>query len=205
MMRPFILSALVLLAGCARSEEARYAQVDNNMLAAANAVQEGEDDELTVGTWQTALQGDLPVLEFGPVGAPSLFSISCDDRRNLLLQRPGAALSGDLPAMLVTVGSETRRLAVASAGTTIPVLRGTLASNDPFVRVLTGATARIVIRVGDAQPLVMPPSPNIANYVQQCASGEARATPAGNSVEAVGTVNVVSGNAVVGNVAANAN
>lgn len=206
MMRPAIFSALALLAGCARSEEARYAQVDNNALAAANAIQEGEDDELTVGTWQTGLQGDQPVLEFGPVGAPSLFSISCDDRRNLLLQRPGAALSGDLPAMLVTVGSETRRLAVASTGTTNPMLRGTLAGNDPFVRVLTGAATRIVIRVGDAQPLVMAPSPAIATYAQLCASGEARSAGAiGNSSEAAGTVNVVAGNAVAGNVAANAN
>lgn len=204
MMRPFILSAFVLLAGCARSEEARYAQT-NNVLPAANTILEGEDDELAIGTWQTGLQDEQPVLEFGPVGAPSVFSLGCDDRRNLLLQRPGPALSGDLPAMFVTVGSETRRLAVASAGAAVPILRGTLAANDPFLRVLTGATVRIVVRLGDAPPLVMPPSPAIATYAQQCARGEARAVPPGNGVEAAGTVNVVAGNAVAGNVATDAN
>ena len=200
MLRSALLSAFVLLAGCARSEEAHYAQVDNTPVPALNASDQGEEDELTVGTWQTGLQEDQPVLEFGPVGAPSRFSIGCDERRYLLLQWPGAAPGGDLPNMLVTVGSETRRLGVASAGGAIPVLRGTLAANDPFLRVLTGATARIVVRMGDSPPLVMPPSAAISTYAQQCASGAARAATApGNSVEANGTIDVTGGNAAATN------
>ena len=49
-------------------------------------------------------------------GAPPLFSLRCDARRGLLLQRHGPAPAGDLPVMLVSVGSETRRLAVTSGG-----------------------------------------------------------------------------------------
>ena len=96
-----------------------------------------------------------------------------------------------------TFGSETRRLAVVSAGTGNPVLRATLPANDPFMRVLTGASARIFVRIGDAQPLVMPPSPTIAAYARQCTNGEVQAPPtaAGNSIEATGSVNVVAGNA----------
>ncbi len=200
MIRPALLSAFILLAGCARSEEARYAQVDNTPSPALNLSDQGEEDDLTVGTWQTGLEGDQPVLEFGPVGATSLFSISCDERRNLLLQRHGAALTGDLPNMLVQVGSETRRLAVVSAGGTNPVLRGALAPNDPFRRVLLTAATRIMVRMGDAQPLVMPPSPAIAAYAAQCASGEARGVaPAGNSVEANGIIDVTAGNAATTN------
>jgi hypothetical protein len=201
MLRPALLSAFVLLAGCARSEEAHYAQIDNNSLPALNASDQGEEDELTVGTWQTGLEEDQPVLEFGPVGAPSRFSLSCDARRNLLLQWPGLPPGGDLPNMLVTVGSETRRLAVTSSGGTgSPMLRGALAGNDPFMRVLTGATSRIVIRMGDAQPLVMPPSAAIAAYAQQCASGAARAaaTP-GNTIEANGAIEVTGENAAAAN------
>lgn len=199
MLRPALLSALVLLAGCARSEEAHYTQADNMPQPALNNADLGEEDELAIGTWQTALQDNQPVLEFGPVGAPARFSLGCDARRNLILQWPGAAQGGELPNMLVTVGSETRRLAVTSDGSAMPVLRATLPANDPFMRVLTGATARIVVRLGDAgeaQPLVMPPSPLIATYARQCASGEALAAPAAdNGVEATGTVNVVAGNA----------
>ena len=203
MLRPlFLCSVLALLAGCARSEEAGDAQPDNTPLPALNTSNSGEEDELTVGSWQTGVQENLPVLEFGPVGAPSRFSLSCDDRRNLLLQWPGAAPGGDLPSMFVTIGSETRRLGVTSAGSTTPILRGTLPANDPFMRVLTGATTRIVVRIGDAPPLVMPQSPMIAAYAQQCASGQVQAggTAGGNAVEPRGSVNVVAGN----NVAADA-
>ena len=197
MLRSSLCSALFLLAACARSEDARDAQTGNVQLPALNSSDLGEEDELSIGTWQTGLQDDQPVLEFGPVGAPARFSLNCDARRNLVLQWPGAAPGGDLPNMLVTVGSETRRLAVVSAGTGNPVLRATLPANDPFMRVLTGASARIFVRIGDAQPLVMPPSPTIAAYARQCTNGEVQAPPtaAGNSIEATGSVNVVAGNA----------
>src|SRR5436190_13452319 len=63
MFRPLLsCSFLILIAGCARSEEARYAQSDNAPLPALNTADPGEEDELTVGTWQTGLQEDRPVL-----------------------------------------------------------------------------------------------------------------------------------------------
>lgn len=198
MLRLATLSALALLAGCARSEEARYANATNILPPAVANNLNVDDEDLTVGTWQTGLQADQPVLEFGPVGAPARFSFSCDARRNLLLQYAGMPPGGDLPNLLVTVGSETRRLAVVSITGGAPLLRGSLAPNDPFVRVLGGASARIVVRIGDTPPLVMSSSPAIAAYIQQCQSGQA--VPAtggapGNSAEPSASVNVVAGNA----------
>lgn len=201
MIRPALLSCIVLLAGCARSEEARYAQVENVQLPAVNSG-DPSDNALTIGTWQNGLQQDRPVLEFGPVGAPARFSIGCDDRRNLLLLWPGATPGGDLPAMQLQVGSETKRLPVVSeAGAAIPMLRATLAPNDPFVRELAGARTRITARVGDAEQLAMPPSPAIGTYIQQCASGavQGMVTPAGNSAEASGSIDVVAGNTATTN------
>jgi hypothetical protein len=199
MLRSSLCTALLLLAGCARSEEARYAaQSDNTPIPTLNGTDLGEEDELSIGTWQNSLQNDQPVLEFGPVGAPARFSINCDARRNLVLQWPGAAPSGDLPRMLVTIGSETRQFPLASAGTATPMLRATIPINDPFMRVLTGAATRIFVRIGDAEPLVMPPSNAIGAYARQCGNGEvqANAPAAGNnSIEATGSVNVVAGNA----------
>lgn len=203
MHRSSLCFALLLLAGCARSEDARNVQTGNAPLPAVNTSDLGEEDELSIGTWQSGLQDDQQVLEFGPVGAPARFSLTCDARRNLVLQWPGAAPGGDLPNMLVTVGSETRRLALVSAGTSNPMLRGTLPANDPFMRVLTGASSRIFVRIGDAEPLVMPQNPAIAAYVRQCTNGEVQpnAPVAGNNIEATGTVNVVA----TGNAAATAN
>jgi len=200
MHRSSFCFALLLLAGCARSEEARYTQTENTPLPTLNNADGGEEDDLAIGTWQNALQDNQPVLEFGPVGAPARFRLSCDARRNLVLQWPGAAPGSELPNMLVTVGSETRRLAVASDGSVNPVLRATLPANDPFMRVLTGASTRIFVRLGDTgdvPPLVMPPSPTIATYARQCTNGEVQATApaADNGIEATGTVNVVAGNA----------
>jgi hypothetical protein len=195
MFRPALLSAFVLLAGCARSEEAANSQIENMRPPAINTALDGDEDELAVGTWQTGVQDDQPVLEFGPAGSPVLFSIGCDARRNLLLQRPGGAPAGDLPNMLVTVGSETRRFAVASSGGMVPILRGTLAPNDPFRNALINAATRIEVRIGDTQPLVMPPNPALAAYAERCASGEVRAiSTVGNSLEANGSIDVVAGN-----------
>jgi hypothetical protein len=200
MLRSSLCFALLLLAGCARSEDAHYTQTDNMSLPTLNTSDLGEEDELSTGSWQNGVQDGQQVLEFGAVGAPARFSLSCDARRNLILQWPGPAPGGELPNMLVTVGSETRRLAVASAGAGAgnPMLRAALPANDPFMRVLIGASARIFVRIGgDAQPLVMPPSDMIAVYARQCTNGEvqAAASAIGNSIEATGSVNVVAGNA----------
>jgi hypothetical protein len=181
---------VVLLAGCARSEQAQYTQFDNNASLTVNTPgADADDDEVAIGAWRLGLQDTQSVLEFGPAGSAPQFSIGCDGRRNLLLQRHGAAPPGDLPVMLITVGSETRRLAVVTTGGAIPMLRAALPANDPFRGVLIAAATPIIVRVGDAEPLVLPTSPTIAAYAAQCASGEVRppeaagngAAPAGDA------------------------
>jgi len=167
--------ALILIAGCARSEEATFSSIGNESGTAVEAVRasEGEEDEVSLGEWRAGLQEEQATLEFGPSGAPPLFSLRCDARRGTLLQRHGAAPAGDLPVMLVTVGSETRRFALISAGGAIPMLRATLPATDPFRPVLSGAAATpIIIRIGDSPPLVLPPSPTIGAYATACANGE---------------------------------
>ena len=174
MIRQALPFALILLAGCARSEEASFTPADNASGQAVERVRTPDTDEqeLTLGEWRPGLQEEQPTLEFGPGGAAPLFSLRCDARRGTLLQRHGAASAGDLPVMLITVGSETRRLAVASAGGAIPMLRATLPSTDTFRTVLAGAASPIIVRIGDSPPLVLPPSPLIGTYSTGCANGE---------------------------------
>jgi hypothetical protein len=174
MIRNALPLALILLAACARSEEATFSSIGNESGTAVETVRtsEGEDDEIALGEWRTGLHEEQATLEFGPSGAPPSFSLRCDARRGTLLQRHGAASSGDLPVMLVTVGSETRRFAVTSAGGAIPMLRATLPANDQFRPVLAGAETPITVRIGDSPPLVLPPSPLAGAYMTGCANGE---------------------------------
>lgn len=184
MIRQALPFALILLAGCARSEEASFTPADNASGQAVERVRTPDTDEqeLTLGEWRAGLQDEQPTLEFGPVGAVPLFSLRCDARRGTLLQRHGAAPAGDLPVMLITVGSETKRLAVASAGGAIPMLRATLPSTDTFRSVLAGAASPIIVRIGDSLPLVLPPSPMIGTYATGCANGENQRRGEGETV-----------------------
>jgi hypothetical protein len=174
MIRTALPLAFVLLAGCARSEEAAFSSIGNESGNAVVAVRtaEGDEDELALGAWRAGLQEEQATVEFGPAGAPPEFSLRCDARRGTLLQRHGAVPAGDLQTMLVTVGSETRRFAVVSGGGAVPMLRATLPANDPFRAVLAGATTPIIIRIGDAPPLNLPPSPLVGAYATGCANGE---------------------------------
>ena len=180
MRRLAVPLALILLAGCARSEKASFS-TDANSASVVERVttQDSDEEELTLGSWHPGLQDEQPALEFGPTGAPPLFSLRCDSRHGLLLQRHGAASSGDLPVMLVTIGSETRRLAVTGVTGPTPMLRSTLAESDPYIAIISNAAVPIVVRIGDSPPLVLPPAPQIGTYVSQCANGPAARAPAG--------------------------
>ena len=60
--------------------------------------------------------------------------------------------------MLISVGSETRRLAVTSGEGPLPMLRATVNASDQLLRVLTDAASPIAIRIGDSPPLICRPA-----------------------------------------------
>lgn len=173
MTRASLAFVLILLVACARSEDASIV-VDTNEGRAVEQVRspERDDDEMALGEWRETLQQENEALEFGPAGASPVFSLRCDERRGIILQRHGAAPTGDLPMMLITTGNDTRRLAVTAAEGAVPMLRAALTPRDPFLETLTGSNAPITIRIGDAPPLVLPASPAIGTFVAGCASGD---------------------------------
>jgi hypothetical protein len=190
MIRAALPFAVLLLAGCARSEEANLLLADNGNSRVAEQVRsEHNDQEPALGAWRDTIQDTQRALEFGPQGAPPLFSLACDDRHGLILERHGIQPAGDLPVMLISVGSETRRLAVTGGEGPIPMLRASLSPSDQLATNLAQATGPIVIRIGEAQPLILPPDPQIGAYIEQCESGSL-ATPGasttGNSAAPAG-------------------
>ena len=192
---PLIL--ILLAAGCARSEDAAVV-ADRNELQPVERVRtpEQDDEDVAIGEWRQTLQGEQAALEFGPAGAPPLFSLRCDERRSVFLQRHGTLPAGDLPMMLVSIGSETRRLAVTSAGGPVPMLRASLAPSDTLIRTFAQAESPIVIRIGDAVPLALPPSPEIGQFLRRCATG---------AVQPAATDDGAPGGEADGNAAAEAN
>ncbi|MBV9884653.1 MAG: hypothetical protein JO276_16715 [Sphingomonadaceae bacterium] len=181
------LAVVLLLAGCARSEDANLMPADTNgsTRIAEQVRHERVDEGPALGAWRDTIQDTQRALEFGPQGAPPVFSLSCDARRSLLLQRHGVQPTGDLPVMLVSVGSETRQLAVTADPGPIPMLRATLSPGDPLAASLSHASGPITIRIGETPPLILPPSDQIGAYVAQCGNGTlaaatSAAAPAGN-------------------------
>lgn len=184
MVRPACLVALLLLAGCARSEEASVVTDTNNLQVERVRTPERDDEAVALGQWRESMQEERTALEFGPQGAAPVFSLACDPRRSIWLQRHGVAATGDLPMMLVSIGSETRRLAVTSAGGPVPMLRASVRPNDTLLGTLASTSVPITIRIGDAPPLVLPPDPSIGTFIAACESGARADDGDGNEVAA---------------------
>lgn len=166
--------SLSLLAGCARSEEASLVPADGNEYGAVEQVRtpEADDQEPALGEWRQSVQEERPALEFGPAGAPPLFSMRCGDDRALLLQRHGAIPSGALPLLDVAAGGEVRRFPVAGTGGTIPMLRATVPADDPLIGRLIASVEPITLRLGDQPPLILPNDPAVAEFVRGCAGSQ---------------------------------
>lgn len=178
MIRRVLPVLVVLAAGCARSEDASLLPSNGN--EGARTVEtvrpERDDEEPALGEWRATLQEEQRAIEFGPRGAAPLFSLACDARRGLILQRHGLEAAGDLPVMLVSIGSETRRLAVTAGEGPIPMLRASLNGSDTLITAFSRTTTPIAIRIGDAAPLILPASPMIGTYIGECQSGAVPAT-----------------------------
>ena len=191
MIRCALPVLILLLAGCARSEDASLVPSGDN--ASTRTVEqvrpERDEEEPALGEWRATLQGEQRAIEFGPRGATPLFSIVCDARRGLLLQRHGLEPAGDLPVMLVSVGSETRRLAVTGGEGPIPMLRASLNGSDTLVAALSRTTTPIAIRIGDSAPLILPASQLIGGYIGECQSGTLPAAPGESNANAAAPAN----------------
>ena len=182
---------LVLLAACARTEDASVRPAESNdSYSSVEQVrdQAGEDREPALGEWRRALQEERPALEFGPAGTAPLITIICGERGGLMLQRPGAAAAGTSPTLSVTVSGQGRQLPVTVSAGATPMQSATLAPGDMLIQQLASATAPIALRFGDGTQLLLPHSPLIGQFAQGCSTGfprnAAAAAPADGNAQA---------------------
>lgn len=196
MIRSALPFALLLLAGCARSEDANLLPIEGNSRIAEQVRPERADETPALGGWRDTVQDTQRALEFGPQGAPPLFSLACDERHSLILQRHGIQPAGDLPVMMLSVGSEARRLAVTGGNGPIPLLRATLSPSDQLNEILSHASGPITIRIGEDPPLILPPDPAIGAYVSHCQNGQLGTATAQQGGNVAASANATSGNAL---------
>lgn len=186
MTRTALLAALLALAACAKSEEASLVppQEDDgyNMVDPVTAPLAHETD-LAVGEWASTRQEDQPALAFGPPATEPLFSMRCDGGEGLVLQRHGVIVGPGLNMMLVDAGGEARRLAVNPVEGPLPLLRATVQPGNELIGELASARDRISVRIGNSEPLTMPPSPLIGEFVRGCGGESAAAPEQANAAE----------------------
>ena len=183
-MRPFLTLVLAALAGlgaCADSEPPEAVPTDDG--GAYNVVTPvkapiADEAEPAIGQWIQSMHDEQPVLQFGPANTEPLFSIGCDARGGILLNRHGTVASGSGAMMTVTIATETRNLAVTDAQGPLPKLRASVPSQDELLGQLRQARQPIRISMGDGPPLVLPASPVIGEFIQSCGNPGAARRPA---------------------------
>jgi len=192
--------ALILLAACARTEDASLQPAESNeSYSAVEKVRNpGSDDrEPALGEWRRSLQEERPALEFGPAGTTPLLTIVCGDRGGLVLQRSGAPAAGAGTSLSVTVGGQGRQLPVSVAGGLTPMQRSTIPPGDTLIQQLAGAQAPIALRFGDGTPLILPQSPLIGQFAQGCSTGfprDSAPAPNGNAQAGAGNAQAPAAN-----------
>lgn len=190
MTRIALLAAALALAACAKSEEASLVppQEDGgyNLVDPVKAPLDQAGD-LAVGEWVTTRQEDQPALAFGPPATEPLFSMRCDGGEGLVLQRHGVIAGPGLNMMRVTAGGEERRIAVNPVEGPLPLLRAAVPAEGDLIGDLTTVQGTIDVRIGDSEPLVMPASPLVGEFVRGCSADERAAPEPANQMAPVET------------------
>lgn len=176
-MKPAVLFSLILVAACARSEDASVRPAESNDSAAQQPRRDAsEEQELTVGEWREALEGERPSLEFGPAGTTPILTIVCGEGGGLVVARRGSLPAGASAMLGVTVGTQTRQLPVTVGTGATETQNAAIPAADPLIAQWAAAQAPVTMRFGDGTPLLLPPTPLLGTFSRTCASGGGRAT-----------------------------
>lgn len=179
-----VLGCLLLTMACAEATEpdptpaqdgGPYNKIDPVVDPLAN--NKSAETRRTAGRWSGGTVEGKPALLFEQEGSGPAFSISCDDRGGLVLQRRGVLATGGLRMMEVTVAGETRRFAVNELETEQPVLQAIIPFNHELIAKLKSVQAPLLVAAGDSGPLMLPASPEVGALVRSCAQAGGGAPP----------------------------
>jgi hypothetical protein len=178
-MRNMMLIAALALAACARSEpvDENYGDdVDLGRNLVAESLSDSEESA-RAGSWLPGADGAAQSIAFQAPNGEILFSIRCDLRGGLVLQRPGLITRGNLALMQLRTGDVVRRLAVTTAGGPSPQVHASVPYNDQLIAALMTFDQPLEVRVDGLETLVLPPTPAVGALVRTCQSSAGVAAP----------------------------
>lgn len=158
-----------LLAACARTEPADQSSSDPMVAPALTAEEQARaDDPTTPGSWEASAQGESQAVIYrGPEGE-TLFTIACDLRGGLVVQRPGLVARGNLALMQLRSADVVRRLAVNASSGPGPLVEARVPYNDQLIPTLLSFDETLEVRYEGLDALTLPPNPLVGDLVRTC-------------------------------------
>lgn len=183
---PLLLMTAALLTACARTEPADPTPGEDVEIAPAED-QSADEDPTASGIWEASAEGQSQSATFRNPQGETQFTISCDLRGGVIVQRPGLIARGNLALMQLRTADVVRRLAVSATAGPQPKVEARLPYNDSMIAALMSFDQPLEVRYEGLETLVLPPSPIVSDLVRTCqraSSAAAEAEAQANAVHA---------------------
>jgi hypothetical protein len=174
-----LLMTATMIAGCARTEPASE-NAGEDVAAPALQQEAGAGERTTPGNWEASAQGESQSVTFRGRQGETLFTIACDLRGGLVVQRPGLVARGNLALMQLRTSDVVRRLAVNAGSGPQPMVEARVPYNDQLIPGLLSFDEPLEVRYEGLENLDLPPNPIVGDLVrtcQQAGGGETPPTP----------------------------
>ena len=164
---PLLLFTAAFLAACAQTEPAETAAADDVQEVELPTLDTAEDPT-TPGNWEAGAQGEAQSVAFRNPDGQAVFTISCDLRGGLVVQRPGLVARGNLALMQLRTADVVRRLAVNAGNSGEPQVEARVPYNDEMIAALMRFDEPLEVRYEGLETLVLPANPLVGGLVRTC-------------------------------------
>ena len=164
---PLLFLTAALVTACAQTEPADSNAGDDLQQIAQPTIDSAEDPT-SPGNWEAGAQGEAQSVAFRNPDGETIFTIRCDLRGGLVVQRPGLIARGNLALMQLRTADVVRRLAVNAATGEQPQVEARVPYNDEVIASLMRFDEPLEVRYEGLETLVLPPNPLVADLVRTC-------------------------------------